>query len=141
MKKGEKNNNFKHGLTKTKIWYIWCSMKGRCNNPNNKDYKRYGGRGIKYDKKWEDFLGFYSDMGETYKDGLELDRIDNNGNYCKENCRWTTRKTQNRNSSNCRYYKGKCISEWCEELGLNYSTVRSRINQSKWSIKKALNLI
>lgn len=83
-----------HGMTKTKIYNSWRGMKERCDNPNNKRYSSYGARGITYDSKWVTFDGFYSDMGSSYVESFELDRIDVNGNYCKENCRWVTESEQ-----------------------------------------------
>ena len=80
--------NKKHGLRNTRQYYIWRGMKARCSNTKNPNYDGYGGRGIAYDPKWETFEGFWEDMSEGYSDDLELDRIDPNGNYCKENCRW-----------------------------------------------------
>jgi hypothetical protein len=78
----------KHGMAKTRFYRIWEDMKKRCNNPQSKHFNRYGGRGIKYDEKWEKFEGFKSDMFESYSNDLTLDRIDNDGNYNKENCQW-----------------------------------------------------
>lgn len=83
-----------HGMTNSKIWNSYRGMKERCTNKNNKRYESYGGRGISYDPKWETFEGFLEDMLPTYQEGLELDRIDVNGNYCKENCRWSTQSEQ-----------------------------------------------
>ena len=83
-------------LYQSPTYYSWNSMKDRCNNKNNKQYKDYGGRGITYDKRWEDFREFYKDMGEKPKQ-TTLDRIDVNGNYCKENCRWATKLEQQHN--------------------------------------------
>ena len=80
--------NLTHGLSKSRQYYIWRSMKQRVDNPNRKDYAHYGGRGIKYDPTWKTFNGFWEDMAETYADNLTLDRIDPNKDYCKENCRW-----------------------------------------------------
>ena len=77
-----------HGMSRTRIYKIWEDMKKRCDNKANKYYKNYWGRGITYDIKWKDFEGFYKDMKDSYEDNLTLDRIDNNGNYYKDNCQW-----------------------------------------------------
>jgi len=99
--KGKNNRFFKHGASMlgnplrptNKVWVV---MKQRCNNPKSRDYENYGGRGIKYCKKWETFEGFLEDMGKCPK-GLSLERVNNNGEYCKENCKWASRKDQNNN--------------------------------------------
>jgi hypothetical protein len=83
-----------HGLTKKPIYNSWRGMKERCDNPKNKRYSSYGGRGITYDVRWINFSAFLEDMGETYIDGYELDRINVNGNYNKDNCRWSTQSEQ-----------------------------------------------
>lgn len=75
----------------------WTSMIQRCSNPNNPAYRRYGGRGIKVCNRWLDFLNFCKDMSKTYKPELTIDRINNDGNYEKANCRWVTRKENNNN--------------------------------------------
>lgn len=82
----------------------WMAMKQRCDNPDRKDYKYYGGRGITYDNKWIEFINFYLDMGDPPKDiftgeRLSLDRRDNDKSYCKENCKWSTRSEQQLNKS------------------------------------------
>lgn len=79
----------------------WLMMKNRCDNSNSKDYKYYGGKGISYDPRWKYFIMFFEDMGEK-PSNKTLDRIDSNGNYDKDNCRWATRKTQSRNRSYCK---------------------------------------
>lgn len=85
---------YKHGMTATNIYKIWAGMISRCYNPKVKIYKYYGGRGIKVDERWLTFSNFYADMGDRPED-LQLDRIDNDANYSKDNCRWTTSKENN----------------------------------------------
>lgn len=78
----------------TVLYRAWCDMKQRCYNSKNWAYKYYGERGISVCDEWKDsFLTFAKDMGER-PEGMSLDRIDNNGNYCKENCKWSTKKEQ-----------------------------------------------
>jgi hypothetical protein len=92
--------NKTHGLYHSPLYIVWKGMKARCLNPKDPRYSRYGGRGIKICLKWIDFKGFYEDMFPGYEKELQIDRVDNNGNYCKENCRWTTAKI----NCNNRYY-------------------------------------
>lgn len=88
----------KHGLSKTKLYYVYKAMLRRCYCEEDKYFQNYGGRGIKVCKRWLDDIGnFYEDMNASYKPGLTLDRIDNNKGYSKSNCRWATRKQQSRN--------------------------------------------
>lgn len=137
----------KHGHAKrkknSKTYLIWKSMHQRCENPNNKDYKNYGGRGITVCEEWLKFENFLEDMGEAPK-GLQIDRINNNGDYCKENCRWATRKEQARNKRNNHYEtynnETKCLPIWSEEFGINYSTLKSRLRRGS-SMEEAITAL
>jgi hypothetical protein len=98
------------------FYHVWWNVLQRCKNKNAISYPNYGGRGIKICKRWEDYKLFKKDMFEGYNIGLQLDRIDNNENYCKENCRWVTPKENARNKRNnvwvTRNGVRKIASEW-----------------------------
>ena len=93
--------HIKHGMEGTKVYNVWASMKARCSNPNHKAYHNYGGRGIKVCDEWQDFEQFYADMGDP--NGRVIDRINVDGNYEPNNCRWTDWSTSNKNQR--RYLK------------------------------------
>ncbi len=138
--------NYKHGHSLdggSKTYKTWESMIQRCTNLKNKAYKNYGGRGIKVCKSWLKFEGFFQDMGERLPN-MSLDRVDNNRNYCKENCRWATWKEQNRNRRDNRLITingiTKCIIKWCEIRKLPYARVWWRINHG-WTPEEALEII
>lgn len=130
-------------LYRSKFYRSWEAMKRRCNNPKDIGYKNYGGRGIKVCKEWNLFENFRKDMFLSYKDGLKIDRIDNNGNYCFNNCRWATNKEQASNTRKNRWisYKGmrKTLNQWIEYLGLKSSTVKQRFYVYKWTIDKCFS--
>jgi hypothetical protein len=125
-----------------KIRNAWYHMKGRCLNQKDISYKRYGGRGIKVCERWLIFENFLKDMKPTYRVGLSLDRIDNNGNYEPSNCKWSTVKQQNRNrrDNHSIIFSGltKTVNEWAEFLGMKPSTLVMRMTHYGWSIEEAL---
>ena len=132
----------KHLQTGSDLYYVWSQIKQRCNNPNNKRYKNYGARGIKFCNEWEDFTNFYNWAKENgYKKGLTIDRIDNNGNYEPSNCRWITNKEQQNNKRNNHLitYNNETltVTQWAEKYNINVYTFRNRISKG-WDIKKAL---
>ena len=136
--------NIKHGKINTRLYRIWRCMKNRCYNKSDEHYKWYGARGIAVCDEWkDDFMSFYDwSMNNGYDDNLTIDRIDVNGNYEPNNCRWANAKQQQRNRRNNKRitYKGvtKSLIEWCETLGLKYDTIINRINKLHWTIERAL---
>lgn len=121
----------------------WWDMKHRCFNSDNPRWMDYGGRGITVCDRWKDsFRNFFQDMGKRPSSKHSLDRIDNDGNYTPENCRWATKTQQLRNTRrNIKYtYNGEtlCISEWAERTGLLATTIFTRLKRG-WPIEDALN--
>ena len=141
---GCSNPNYKHGLTKTNLYRTWSNAKSRCQDVNSQSYKHYGGRGIKVCDEWRDnFQAFYDwAMANGYKEGLTLDRIDNNKGYSPKNCRWTSVKEQSNNRRSNRYlvFRGerKTISQWADTIGVNQETLYKRLVHG-WSIERALS--
>ena len=132
----------KHNHSKERLYFIWKGIRKRCNNPNEKAYKNYGGRGIKLCDEWNNYENFREwALSHGYRDDLTIDRIDVNGNYKPSNCRWATMKEQARNKQNTIYisYKGltKTLVEWAEDIGINETTLRHRILDYKWSVEKS----
>lgn len=144
---GKKNQKyFCNKLYCKRILDIWYHMKARCLNPKNPAYYRYGNRGITICDDWLVFENFYNwAINNGYQNNLSIDRIDNNGNYEPNNCRWATAKQQANNSRN---KLGKrfltfneetlSVKEWSKKLNINYSTLSTRINKLGWTDEKAL---
>lgn len=127
----KKKRATRHGLLadgkRPRTFNIWCSMKMRCLNPNAINYHSYGGRGIGICEEWMTFENFHRwAMANGYADDLEIDRIDNDGDYCPENCRWVTREQNQRNTSRTHLItlngKTQCATDWIRELGISKST-------------------
>lgn len=127
----EKKRNKKHGLSKTKLHGIWRSMKSRCYNNNTAVFKNYGGRGITVCQEWiNDFYSFWQwALANGYKEGLSIERIDNDKGYSPDNCRWATPKEQTRNRRKTLIINGKSIGEWSDILGVNYNILFNRFKK------------
>jgi len=139
------NNSRIHGKHDSPTYVSWSSMKSRCYNKKIKNFYRYGGRGIKVCDRWlESFENFLEDMGERPSKDCSLDRVDNDGDYTPDNCRWATAKTQGINKSNVLVltYKGRTLPlvVWCEELNLVYRTIHNRIYTRGYSVEEAFEL-
>ena len=132
--------NTTHGFSNTDVYRRWAGFLQRCTNPSNPAFHNYGGRGITVCERWESFENFYADMGDP-PPGKTLDRIDNDGPYSPENCRWASRKRQQRNRRDLSLItfndKTQCMAEWAEELGMKRDTLRQRFRNG-WSIEKAM---
>lgn len=131
-----------HGLHKHPLYRKWHHMMQRCYDAKSARYYRYGERGITVCDRWHDVRNFVSDMEPTYEPGLELDRINNDGNYHFGNCRWISHRRQASNkSSNINItFNGKtqCLQHWATELGFKYQTLWERIRVLNWPPERAL---
>ena len=142
---GKNNGHYKHGGKGTRLYDIWCGMKNRCYNKKDSHYPRWGGRGISICSEWLlDFSNFRAwALHNGYTENLTIDRIDNNGNYCPDNCRWVTVAEQNNNQRTNRYiaYNGKIqnLKQWSKELHINYGTLLFRLDALNWSTDKAFS--
>ena len=121
----------KHGMFGSRIYRIWNGIKSRTEYKEEKAKRNYWGRGINICEEWKVFENFYNwAINNGYKDDLTIDRINNNGNYEPENCRWATRREQSNNTSKTIKIEhcGKILpfTEWCRKLNINYNTARSR---------------
>lgn len=129
------NINKKHGMCQSNEYKIWAGIKARCYDEKTKGYLNYGGRGIIMCDRWLIFDNFYADMGDRPNKKMSIERIDNEGNYCKENCRWATRIEQQNNKRNNIYvtYEGKTLSlsAWSREKNINTGTLNGRYHRGK----------
>ena len=141
---GDRTRKYTKSATSSFIYTTWLGMRQRCYDPNAEKYKNYGGRGIRICDDWyNDFSKFYTwSLKNGAKKGLTIDRIDNDGNYEPNNCRWVSLKTQARNKTTTRYITCNGITKplcvWSEELGIGESTIRARIDKYGYTIPQAL---
>ena len=132
-----------HGKSNTKLYLVWREMITRTENQNAERYSIYGGRGISICDEWRnDFQSFYDwAIQNGYKEGLTIDRIDVNGNYEPDNCRWITPYEQARNLRKNVWItynrKTMILKDWAKEIGINYNTLWCRIVKSGWTVEKA----
>ena len=132
-----------HGMSNNRTYNIWCNIIQRCTNPVNPSFKNYGGRGITVCQRWKNsFINFLEDMGEC-PSGLTIERKNNEKCYCANNCVWTTRKEQTRNTRRSKKFEInneiKTLVEWCEFFGKPYFTVHARLRRGK-TIYEALEI-
>jgi hypothetical protein len=134
--------NTKHGMYNTRLYRIWVGMLQRCENSQNPNFKRYGARGISVTKEWHDFEMFRDwALNTGYSDILEIDRIDNNGNYEPVNCQWVTHSKNNRNKRNNRLVtvggRTQSLTEWAVETGMPVKRLANRIERG-WDPERAI---
>jgi hypothetical protein len=136
-----------HGQSQTRLYIRYRSMVARTTDPKNRMYADYGGRGITVCPRWLEpdgrgLTNFVADMEPTFREELQLDRIDNDGPYSPENCRWVTASRNSRNKRNNRrlslWGQTKSLAEWSELLGLTQQAIRSRLDRRGWSVQRAL---
>lgn len=133
-----------HGMAHTRLYNVWVGMKGRCSSPSSGCYKYYGGRGIRVCDEWQNFTPFYEwAINNGYQDNLTIDRIDVNGNYCPNNCRWITAKEQSNNTRRNHYitFNGetKTLKEWAKQLHICHTSLIERLD--RWdSVEDALTI-
>jgi hypothetical protein len=132
-----------HGLSDAiPEYHVWMGMRARCLNPRQRVYPRYGGRGIAICPSWDDFEVFLADMGLRPSSKHSLERIDNDGPYSAENCRWATQSEQMRNTSSNRLLtccgETRCMTEWAEVTGLKVATIHARLRRG-WTDEQTLH--
>lgn len=140
---GKKNSNFKHGFNRGNepLYKIWQGMKQRCTDKNVKSFHNYGGRGISVCKEWINSFPTFRKWARThgYKEGLELDRRNNDGDYKPSNCRWVTTSVNARNRRTNRKINGVCITDLSIRLNGSNNLINERL-KAGWDINKSISL-
>lgn len=137
------NRMSKHSESKSRLYRIWNNMKSRCYNNNDQRYYDYGGRGITVCDEWRNnYINFANWAKENgYNDKLSIDRINNNGNYEPQNCKWSTNQEQaiNKRSNKLLTYQGRTMTmkEWAKELNMPYGCLQTRLLRG-WGVERAL---
>ena len=127
-----------HGMTDDPVYQTWVMMLQRCNNPKCKAYHDYGGRGITVCERWTKFENFHEDMGPRPK-GSSLDRINNNGNYEPDNCKWSTASEQASNKRNTVMINGEPLAVVARRHGISPSVLYDRYVRYGWTLERSLN--
>lgn len=131
----------KHGMHNTPEYTAWSHMKDRCRNPRAKEYHYYGERGITVCERWDSFEAFFADMGPKPSSDYTLERIDNDGPYSSDNCRWATWTDQQRNKRNANkvMWRGemRSLMDLSEEYGVKQATIRYRLKRG-WTLEDAV---
>lgn len=134
-----------HGGSKTRLYHKWKGMRERCFDSNSKRFPDYGGRGITVCEEWRSSFSAFREwaLAHGYQEGLSIDRIDPNGHYCPENCRWITMAEQQKNKRNVRLVtidgETHTLPEWAKLRGIKYGTIWKRLKDG-WSIEHALEM-
>lgn len=137
----------KHGCRYTRLYSIWSNIKTRCYDVNNTNYQRYGQRGIAMCDEWRDSFDAFKGwaVSHGYADNLTIDRIDNHGGYCPENCRWTDSKTQANNRRSSRYVTvdgiSKSLAAWADDLGYSRSIFHARAKLYGTTVEEQVNIL
>lgn len=141
ISEGVRRRSTTHGMSRAPEFWVWSAMRNRTTNPNDRNWKHYGGRGIGICERWLTFENFYADMGLRPSAKHTIERKDNDGPYSPENCCWILMSAQALNKRNARLleYDGRIqhLIEWARETGLNSSDILYRL-KAGWSVEKAL---
>lgn len=143
---GKENNMYRHGYSRAKLEKAYVHMIERCYKPTCSSYKNYGARGITVCDEWKDSnIAFFEwSVNNGYAEGLSIDRIDPNGNYCPENCRWVDMKTQQNNRTNNIKVEingvTRTVAEWADLNGINRYCAYTRIKRLGWDKVKAVTV-
>lgn len=141
--RGEANRKrASHGMTRSKLFRVWSGIISRCHGQGNANFKNYGARGIFVCDRWRTFSEFMEDMLPSYRDGLQIERKDNDKGYSPENCTWATRMEQNSNKRNNRFITvnglRKTLSQWARDAGVSIHCLIARLDRG-WPAEKAVS--